>query len=145
MSPSSRASCRAARDVVPATRAYNPFRFPNEAYALRIRTGSDGTDANITFTLQGTLGTSTITVDTSHVGRMESGDTNYVTIPSQDLGALQSITVSNDGTGNGPDWELLDIAVSSARYMGAHSCARGSDRGVSIRSSPLTGRARLSS
>jgi hypothetical protein len=109
-------------DVVLATPDHNPFQPANEAYALLVRTGSDGTDANITFALHGTLGTSTITVDTSPVGRMESGDTNYVTIPSMNLGTLQSITVTNDGTGNAPDWDLLDISVSSARYMGADPC-----------------------
>ncbi len=112
-------------DVVVATPDHNPFQFANETYALRVRTGNggnDGTDADITFALHGALGTATITVDTSPVGRMESGTTSYVTIPSMNLGSLQSITVSNDGTGNAPDWGLRDISVASARYMGANSC-----------------------
>jgi hypothetical protein len=43
------------------------------------RTGDDGTDASITFTLEGS---GVVTVNTEPIGRMESG-TNFVTIPSK--------------------------------------------------------------
>jgi PLAT/LH2 domain len=104
-------------DIRLATRPDNPFVPMNEAYGLTIRTGDDGTDANITFTLEGSLGSSKITVNTAPVGRMESGDTNFVTIPSRNLGVLRSITVENDGSGNRPNWLLQDITVQSAHWL----------------------------
>ena len=47
---------------------------------------------------------------------MESGAWNWVTIPSDDLGALQSVTVQRDDSGNAPDWHLDRIEVHSARF-----------------------------
>ena len=102
-----------------ATRADNPLAPANAAYGLTVHTGnvgSGGTDANVTFTLTGALGSSSVTVNTELVGREESGDTNYITLPSVDLGSLQSITVQRDNSGNGPDWYLAQIEVKSARY-----------------------------
>jgi glycerophosphoryl diester phosphodiesterase len=104
-------------DIRLATRQDNPFQPMNEAYGLKIRTGDDGTDANITFTLEGALGSATITVNTDTFGRMKSGHTNFVTIPSRNLGVLKSITVENDGSGNRPNWLLQDITVQSARWL----------------------------
>jgi hypothetical protein len=104
-------------DIRLATRQDNPFQPLPEAYGLMIRTGDDGTDANITFTLEGALGSSKITVNTAPIGRMEKGDTNFVTIPSKDLGVLKSITVENDGSGHSPNWLLRDITVQSARWL----------------------------
>jgi hypothetical protein len=119
-------------DVVLATRDVNPFQPPPEAYGLVVRTaddeddgltgGGEGTDAFLTFTLEGELGTASVIVNTYHAGRMEAGDVNYVTIPCKDLGALRSITIHNDGSGNGPDWKLLDINVYSARWLQPGSC-----------------------
>ena len=48
---------------------------------------------------------------------MEEGSVNYVTIPSQNLGRLKSITVSRDDAGNAPDWELEDISVYSGLWL----------------------------
>jgi hypothetical protein len=75
---------RRRSDVFLATRRDNPFRPLNESYGLKVRTTPDhcvvfdigcnfGTDANITFTIEGELGKATITVDTSYNGRMEEG------------------------------------------------------------------------
>lgn len=102
-----------------ATRADDPFTNANFAYGLHIHTGDKwmaGTDANVTFTLTGTNGSVSKTVDTSLVKRMESDDWNWVTIPSRDLGALQTITVQRDNAGNGPDWFLDHIDVRSAQF-----------------------------
>jgi len=110
-----------------AARSDNPFQPALESYALQIRTADvdgAGTDAHLTFELHGCKGSATITIDTDHYdgyqgsGRMEQGKTDWVTIPSKDLGELTSITVSADDSGNGPDWEFVDIRVSSARYIG---------------------------
>jgi hypothetical protein len=109
-----------------ATRQDNPFTPPNAAYALTVHTDSRhnaGTDANVTFTLTGTYGSSSKTVDASLIGsvlgdtpgRLENG-LDYVTLPSTDLGELKSITVRRDDQGNAPDWYLNWIEVSSFRY-----------------------------
>ena len=90
-----------------ATRADNPFRPGNFGYGLHVHTTDKwmaGTDANVTFTLHGSLGSASKTVNTDLMKRMESDSTNWVTIESDDLGALQSITVQRDNSGNGPDW-----------------------------------------
>ncbi len=102
-----------------ATRADNPMTPENAAYGLTVYTGnvgSGGTDANVTFTLTGLKGSSSVTVNTELVGREESGDTNFITLPSIDLGDLQSITVQRDNSGNGPDWYLDQITVKSQRF-----------------------------
>jgi hypothetical protein len=102
-----------------ATREDNPFRPANFGYGLHIHTADKwmaGTDANVTFTLTGSAGSASKTVNTELIKRMESDDWNWVTIPSDDLGALQSITVQRDNDGNGPDWFLDRIEVHSARF-----------------------------
>jgi hypothetical protein len=110
--------------IRPATRADNPFHPGNFGYGLRVHTTDKwmaGTDANVTFTLHGSLGSASKTVNTDLVKRMESGSTNWVTIQSDDLGALQSITVQRDNSGNGPDWHLDRIDVRSDRFGTAGS------------------------
>jgi PLAT/LH2 domain len=102
-----------------ATRADNPFRPANFAYGLHIHTADKwmaGTDANVTFTITGSLGSASKTVDTELIKRMETDDWNWVTIESDDLGALQTMTVQRDNSGNGPDWFLDRIDVRSARF-----------------------------
>lgn len=105
--------------IAPADRQDNPFAQPDFAYGLHIHTADRwmaGTDANVTFTLTGTVGSASKTVDTSLIKRMESDDWNWVTIPSADLGNLHTITVQRDNEGNGPDWYLDRIEIHSARY-----------------------------
>jgi hypothetical protein len=111
--------------IRPATRADNPFRPANFNYSLHIHTRDKwmaGTDANLTFTITGAAGSTAKTVNAKLIKRMESGDWNWVTVPSDDLGDLQSITVQRDDSGNAPDWFLDVIEVRSARF-GAHSTA----------------------
>lgn len=110
-----------------ARRSDNPFTRLDTAYALQVHTGDKlmaGTDANVTFTLTGTLGSSSKTVNTSLIGsilgktsgRMEQNAWDFVTIQSLNLGSLQSITVQRDNQGNAPDWFLDRILVNSFRY-----------------------------
>jgi hypothetical protein len=102
-----------------ARREDNPFRPANFAYSLHVSTSDRsmaGTDANVTFTLTGALGSASKTVDTELVKRMESGSWNWVTLPSPDLGQLQSITVQRDDAGNAPDWHLDRIQVRGVRF-----------------------------
>ena len=121
-----------------ATRDDNPFQPKLQAYGLEVTTPSgagNGTDANLQFTLNGCKGSATMTVNTGFIfppvsalsiagynsGRMEQGNTDHVTIPSADLGTLESLTIYNDGTGLGPDWVFQNVRVSSARYIGIDS------------------------
>jgi hypothetical protein len=119
-----------------ATRDDNPFEPALQSYGLEVTTAAEpfaGTDANITFRLTGCRGQATITVDTGNVNdvpydsrRMRdanlidtpSAGTDWVTIPSADLGRLMSISVFNDGTGDAPGWHLVDVHVSSAGWLG---------------------------
>lgn len=110
-----------------AERRDNPFTRADMAYALQVHTGDEpgaGTDAHVTFTLTGTLGSARVTVDTSLIGslagktpgRMERNGWDFVTLPSLALGRLQSITVQRDDVGNAPEWFLDRILVTSLRY-----------------------------
>jgi hypothetical protein len=115
-------------EVRMATREDNPFQPALESYGLEIVTSNvkyAGTDAALTFTLTGCRGSATITVKTGEIhfgyesGRMEENSTNWVTIPSADLGSLTSITIHNDG-GVQDDWHLQEVRVSSKRWLGAN-------------------------
>lgn len=111
-----------------ATREDNPFKPELQAYGLQVTTmdtQNGGTNADLTFKLKGCRGTSTVTYNTGMVtglestGRMESGQADWVTIPSLSLGKLISLEIFNDGTGlNGaPDWDLGDLSVGSSRWI----------------------------
>jgi hypothetical protein len=113
-----------------ASRADNPFKPANFGYGLHLHTADKwmaGTDANVTFTLTGAMGSASKTVNTELIKRMESDDWNWVTIPSDDLGSLTSITVQRDNDGNGPDWFLDRIDVRSARFGTAASAVFNRD------------------
>jgi hypothetical protein len=110
-----------------ASRQENPFERPDTCYVLQIKTGSRhnaGTDATVTFTLTGILGSVSKKVDTSLIGsllgktsgRMENNSLDFVTIQSFFLGQLLSITVQRDDQGNAPSWDLDFILVGSFRY-----------------------------
>ncbi|KAL5318950.1 hypothetical protein ACEPPN_014018 [Leptodophora sp. 'Broadleaf-Isolate-01'] len=108
-----------------ATREDNPFNQPNSQYTIICRTGDvrmGGTDSNVTFTINGSGGTVSRQINTFLNGRMESGETNFVTFHSPDLGEVSSITIVKDNAGNGPDWFLDWIGVHSTRY-GVHKTA----------------------
>ena len=112
----------ATGEIRRATALDNPFQPLNEAYGLEIHTAdvlNAGTNACLTFTLNGTLGSSDVTVNAGefYYYRMEQNDTNHVTIPSRNLGTLQSITVYNDNTGVAPGWTIDRITVRSARWL----------------------------
>jgi hypothetical protein len=98
-------------------------------------TGGGGTDAPLTFTLEGCRGTASVTVHTGvapngwGTGRMEQGGTDHVTIPSLNLGMLTKLHIFNDGgfLNFGP-WDLQDVAVSSARWLGENRFANAEYR-----------------
>jgi hypothetical protein len=112
-----------------ATRDDNPFKPELQAYGLKTRTldvDDGGTDAPLTFTLEGCRGSSDVTFHTGiapnllGTGRMERGETDHVTIPSLNLGKLTKLHIFNHGgIFNAPNWALQDVAVSSARWLGS--------------------------
>jgi hypothetical protein len=105
-----------------ATRLDNPMSPENFNYGLIVHTGDvlhAGTDANVTFTIQGTLGSAQKTVNTQLIRRMERNEWNYITVPSPDLGNLTAVSVQRDNQGNAPDWFLDRVLVRSFRYGAA--------------------------
>ncbi|KAG4439429.1 hypothetical protein IFR05_005076 [Cadophora sp. M221] len=107
------------------TREDNPFNQPNSQYTVICRTGDvrmGGTDSRVTFTINGSSGSVSRQINTFLNGRMETGETNFVTFHSPDLGEVSSITITKDNGGNGPDWFLDWIGVHSFRY-GVHKTA----------------------
>jgi hypothetical protein len=109
-------------DVYMATAADDPFHPPNEAYGLRVDTADvsgAGTDAHLTFKLTGACGSAQVTIDASYQKLFERADRNYVTIQSKNLGKLQSLELSSDGSCSaitGAKWSPGHIQVSSARW-----------------------------
>jgi len=104
-----------------AQRLDDPMAPENFAYGLTVvttRKDLAGTDASITFTLDGDNGSAATTVDTSLDRRMESGSTSFVVLYSADLGTLRSITVQSDLGHLAPGWYLDSIVVESSRYGG---------------------------
>jgi hypothetical protein len=97
-----------------------------DGYALEVKTTdllALGPNAPLTFTLHGANGDASATVDTSLPGMFGIspsivGDTNYVFIPSADLGALHSITVFNHSSTIFRDWHVDWIKVRSLAYLG---------------------------
>lgn len=105
-----------------ATRDDNPFSPANYNYSLAVYTAVGkmaGTDANLTFIINGKEGSAQVTVDSSLRGRMETNQVNYVTIPSTDLGELLSVTVQQDNSGNAPNWCLDRTVVTSSFFQGS--------------------------
>jgi hypothetical protein len=136
-------------DVFLATAADNPFdNQKTEGYALRIHTTNEltaGTDANLTFKLTGCRGSSSVTISTAIAREFEQDDVNRVTIPSEDLGALRSLTIRNDGAGTAPGWNFDNVQLASSRYgiVAGNVPLSGSDPGVDGGQSttiPLAGR-----
>jgi hypothetical protein len=131
----------ASSDVYLATVADDPFKPSLEAYALRVETRNDsgaGTDSRLTFTLKGCRGQASVTYDASYQGRFESGNVNYVTIPSKDLGELLSLKLSSDGSGAGDAWDPGVIKISSAKYNIPHPGVSVTFSGTVDEDEPLT-------
>jgi len=118
-----------------ATREDNPFEPLNEAYAVQVHTDNyfdSGTDSLVKFTLNGCRGSSTIFYNSGDIypgydtGRLHYGHDDWMTIPSKDLGELQSITVENLGPDvPGAGWDLTEVHVSSAHYIGPNWFVNG--------------------
>ncbi len=73
--------------------------------------GGAGTDAKLTFTVNGANGSVSDTFDTSLAGVCESGDTNSFFMSGADIGTMSSLTVYNDDGGWGPGWDPTTVQV----------------------------------
>jgi glycerophosphoryl diester phosphodiesterase len=101
----------------------NPFVFAQPAYGLTVVTDmrdKAGTDANLTFVLNGDKGSVIKTVDAWPRKRYEAGNINFVAMLGIDVGVPQSITVSRDDSGNAPDWFLDTITVVNRHDPGTY-------------------------
>jgi hypothetical protein len=111
-------------DYYMGTVADNPFKQGHEGYALRVGTshnfwGDAGTDGWVTFVLTGTKGSSTAVFN----GRTSAGSetrfhdngTDYLVIPSKNLGKLKSLTMYVSGHEH-HSWEARNVQISSALY-----------------------------
>jgi hypothetical protein len=90
-------------------------RLGTSSYAFVVETsdvGSAGTDADITFTLKGTNGEVQRRINSYHTDWFERGNVNAFDIRGIDIGDLVSLHISNDGSGNGPDWHLAKVRVT---------------------------------
>lgn len=102
-----------------ARRTDNPMFPDNVEYALTVVTSDisgAGTDATITFALNGQNGAASTTWDSHYNARMEQHQTNFVVLHAPDLGPLISVSVQSDHSHSGPDWHLHRIGVQSQRY-----------------------------
>jgi len=105
-------------DLYIATAADNPFHPSNQAYGLRIDTHDlsvvdPGTTDNLTFTLIGQCGQSQVTINSNYQKLFGHGDRNYVTIPSKNLGLLNTLKLTSNGNDT---WKPTNIQISSALY-----------------------------
>jgi hypothetical protein len=105
-------------DLYIATASDNPFHRSNQAYALRIDTHDlsvvdPGTTDNLTFTLIGQCGQSQVTINSNYQKLFGHGDRNYVTIPSKNLGLLNTLKLTSNGNDT---WKPTNIQISSALY-----------------------------
>ncbi len=110
------------QDLYLATAKDNPWKTRHPGYGLRIHTAKrikSGTDNKLKFKLTGTCGSSEWTVNTDPrvvFGSdllFESGDQNFVTIPSRNIGQLVSLSLSSNGIDS---WYPDKIDISSASF-----------------------------
>lgn len=101
-----------------ATRMDNPFEPPvHPSYVLTVKTASGlaaGTDAYLTFELRGSNGKLATTIDAFPVGLFESAQTDRVTLIGKDVGTIQELVLSQDGSGSMPDWSVETVQVQKS-------------------------------
>lgn len=98
-----------------ATRSDDPLKFDG-SLLLQIKTADvshAGTDARIRIELRTADNTYLKEIDGTYNGRFERGSTTCVVFPDLRIypGDVRAITVSHDGGGNAPDWELESITL----------------------------------
>ncbi|MBL7975896.1 MAG: hypothetical protein JNJ85_13355, partial [Candidatus Kapabacteria bacterium] len=97
-----------------------PFTQDIPCYRLCISTSRDsfgilgyGTDANITFTLSGSKGTNSTSIDASQYNIMEAGSIDFAVIEGIDIGIPTQLTISLDNQGIAPDWQVKSIEIKT--------------------------------
>lgn len=101
-----------------AQQGYNPFNAPAPPrYLLTIRTRDvewAGTDVPVAFRLEGLAGTLESTLDSDFRDVMERGETDYLTLEGEDIGAIQSLTIEQQSKGLNSSWLPESIRLESA-------------------------------
>jgi hypothetical protein len=101
-----------------ATRADDAFAPPIHAsYLLTVKTANGepaGTDADLGFELRGSKGKLATTIDAFPAGLFEEGQTNRVTLIGTDIGTIEELVLSHDGSGSGPDWFVETVKVQKS-------------------------------
>ena len=129
-----------------ATREDNPFLpIENSNYVLRIHTSDRkyaGTNANLFFTLTGTDGELTASIDSDQRRLFERNKTNFITIFGNDIGNILSLNISRDTNNRGPGWHVGTVQIESTttslttpKWLGYDSWIPTRERGGLTRNS----------
>ena len=101
-----------------AQQGYNPFSAPAPPrYLLTIKTRDvewAGTDVPVAFRLEGSAGTLESRLDSDFRDVMERGETDYLTLEGEDIGAIQSLTIEQQSKGLTSSWLPESIRLESA-------------------------------
>src|SRR5665648_582360 len=95
-------------------------------YELKITTGNvdrGGTDARLDVTLYGDQGSKVFSIYTNpepprpalYIGTFEKENTDYIYVPSLDLGEINQIRIINDNSGDGPGWYVNNIEIKDIK------------------------------
>ena len=82
-----------------------------------------GTDARLDITLYGDQGSKVFSIYTNpepprpalYIGTFEKENTDYIYIPSLDLGEINQIRIINDNSGDGPGWYVNNIEIKDVK------------------------------
>lgn len=98
-----------------ATRDDDPFGpSVHPSYILTVKTPHKidaGTNANLRFVLRGSKGAAETTINSGPTFLFEQGNINFVTLIGKDVGTIQDLILSQDGSGTGPDWFVDTVKV----------------------------------
>lgn len=121
-------------------------------YSVEVRTANqtetgsnaNGTDANVTIVINGSSGSTTaLTLDNSNYNDFESGKTDTYSVSGDDVGTIQSVTISHDNTGKKPGWALEHVKVKKSTQTSWSFCpcrrwlASDEDDGATSRELPV--------
>src|SRR5665648_105801 len=95
-------------------------------YELKITTGNvdrGGTDARLDVTLYGDQGSKVFSIYTNpepprpalYIGTFKKENTDYIYVPSLDLGEINQIWIINDNSGDGPGWYVNNIEIKDIK------------------------------
>jgi hypothetical protein len=105
-----------------AKNGYNPYTAPPlPQYWLTIKTRDKnmaGTDVPVTFRLKGSAGTTESVLDADFKDVLEQNETDFITLEGTNIGTIQSLTISEQGSDISSDWLPQRIQVESNLFAG---------------------------